>query len=84
MMANGIDLSLLSFPHFGYMSGVCRCIDKAGGLDRYLLKSSDQELGSDIGSRLKAEIIAKRQMQKLQTAAQQDTLPFAASAMTKN
>lgn len=61
---------------------VCRCIDKAGGLDRYLLKSSDQELGSDIGSRLKAEIVAKRQMQKLQKAAQQNMLPFAASATT--
>lgn len=62
--------------------GVCRCIDKAGGLDRYLLKSSDQELGSDIGLRLKAEIVAKRQMQKLQKTAQQNMLPFAASATT--
>lgn len=57
--------------------GGCRCIDKAGGLDRYLLKSSDQELSSDKGSKLKAEIIAKRQMQR---AAQQSMLPFAASA----
>ncbi|KAL3137481.1 hypothetical protein ABBQ38_004770 [Trebouxia sp. C0009 RCD-2024] len=56
-----------------------RCIDKAGGLDRYLLKSSDQELGSDVGSRLRAEIVAKQSMQKLQSA-QQNMLPFAASA----
>ena len=80
-MAGGDDLSFYVLDISGN-AAACRCIDKAGGLDRYLLKSSDQELGSDVGSGLKAEIIAKRQMQKLQTAAQQDMLPFAASATT--
>lgn len=54
-----------------------RCIDKAGGLDRYLLKTSDQELASDTGSKLKVEIVAKRQLQK---STQPNLLPFAASA----
>ena len=78
--------TFLFFPFYildilGTAADGCRCIDKAGGLDRYLLKSSDQELGSDVGSQLKAEIIAKRQ-KKLQTAAQQDMLPFVASVTT--
>ncbi len=55
---------------------VCRCIDKAGGLDRYLLKTTDQELASDTGSKLRSEIIAKRQLQRV---TQQNVLPFAAS-----
>jgi len=55
---------------------VCRCIDKAGGLDRYLLKTPDQELASDTGEKLRSEIIAKRQLQR---ATQQNVLPFAAS-----
>ncbi|DBA91472.1 hypothetical protein WJX77_007809 [Trebouxia sp. C0004] len=53
-----------------------RCIDKAGGLDRYLLKTPDQELASDTGLKLRSEIIAKRQLQR---ATQQNVLPFAAS-----
>lgn len=53
-----------------------RCIDKAGGLDRYLLKTPDQALASDIGSKLRSEIIAKCQLQR---APQQNVLPFAAS-----
>jgi len=56
---------------------VFRCIDKAGGLDRYLLKTSDEQLASDVGSKLKSQIIAKRQMAR---ATQQNLLPFAASA----
>lgn len=84
MTASGFDFHFYILDIPGNVAGVCRCIDKAGGLDRYLLRTSDQELGSDVGSRLKAEIIAKRQMQKLQIAAQQDLLPFAASATTRS
>ncbi|DBB12398.1 TPA: hypothetical protein ACH3X3_005209 [Trebouxia sp. C0006] len=53
-----------------------KCIDKAGGLDRYLLKTPDQELASDTGEKLRSEIIAKRQLQR---ATQHNVLPFAAS-----
>ena len=55
----------------------CRCIDKAGGLDRYLLKSPETELASDVGLKLKAEIIARQQLDR---AGAQNMLPFAASA----
>lgn len=54
-----------------------RCIDKAGGLDRYLLKTSDQDLASDIGVKLRTEIIVNRQLLR---ARGESALPFAASA----
>lgn len=68
--------SLLSV-HPEFKSAIHRCINKAGGLDRYLLKTPDQELASDTGSKLKNEIFAKRQLRK---STQQNLLPFAASA----
>ena len=41
------------------------------------MKSSEKELASDLAFKLKAEIVAKRQLQK---SGQQDMLPFAAAA----
>ena len=40
---------------------VRRCIDKAGGLDRYLLKTREDHVQSDLGTKLKAQIHAARQ-----------------------
>ena len=34
----------------------CRNIDKAGGLDQYILKTSDRKLDSDLAEALKAEM----------------------------
>ncbi len=55
---------------------ICRYVDKAGGLDRYLLKTPDQELASDPASKLRSEVTATRQLQR---ATQQNGLPFASS-----
>lgn len=68
---------LNSLPKMMCVHGGCRCIDKAGGLDRYLLKTSDQDLASDIGVKLRTEIIANRQLLR---ARGESALPFAASA----
>ena len=40
-----------------------RTIDKYGGLDAYLLETSDEKLASDVGSKLKEQIRAARVMQ---------------------
>lgn len=42
----------------------CRCIDKAGGLDQYLLQTSHEKLASDLGSQLKSRIIVERQLKQ--------------------
>ncbi len=36
---------------------VLRTIDKYGGLDNYLIKSSDAKLDSELGSRLKMQLL---------------------------
>ena len=41
-----------------------RCIDKAGGVDMYLLQSSPKELNSDIGIQLKGEVERKLKYNK--------------------
>jgi large subunit ribosomal protein L28 len=35
-----------------------RCIDKAGGLDAYILNTPDKKMGSDVGAALRAEMLA--------------------------
>lgn len=54
--------------------GACRQIDKAGGLDRYLLKTPDSLLHSDVGSDLKFQlglIYRHKQYQERQQQRQQ-------------
>lgn len=41
---------------FALLRYCCRAIDRAGGLDRYLLKTPDSLLYSDVGSDLKFRI----------------------------
>lgn len=41
-------------------SGACRCIDKAGGLDAYILNTPDEKLGSDVGADLRREMLAAK------------------------
>lgn len=38
----------------------CRCIDKAGGLDAYILNTPDEKLGSDVGADLRREMLAAK------------------------
>ena len=40
----------------GFLWQVLRTIDKLGGLDNYLLNTSDSKLDSELGSRLKAQL----------------------------
>lgn len=35
-----------------------RCIDKAGGLDAYILNTPDEKMGSDVGASLREEMLA--------------------------
>ena len=37
-----------------------RCIDKAGGLDAYILNTPDKKLGSDVGAELRREMLAAK------------------------
>lgn len=37
-----------------------RCIDKAGGLDAYILNTPDKKLGSDVGAELRKEMLAAK------------------------
>lgn len=60
-------LPLLAGP-----SGHCRNIDKAGGLDAYILGTSEQKLDSDVALQLKAQMLQqlatvapKQQLQRL-------------------
>ncbi|CBK24600.2 uncharacterized protein [Blastocystis hominis] len=41
-------------------SNTLRCIDKAGGLDYYVLNTKDKDLNSDVALRLREEILAKQ------------------------
>lgn len=41
-----------------------RWIDKAGGLDEYLIRTSDAKLGSELGSRLKEKVWKSLQRQR--------------------
>ena len=45
----------------GHKPALYRCIDKAGGLDRYLLQTREDRVQSDLGMKLKAQIHAARQ-----------------------
>ncbi|KAK9818165.1 hypothetical protein WJX72_008080 [[Myrmecia] bisecta] len=42
-----------------------RCIDKAGGLDSYLLNTPDKKLQSDVGMALRAQVAAALEQQKV-------------------
>ena len=37
-----------------------RCIDKAGGLDAYILNTPDHKMGSDVGTALREQMRAAR------------------------
>lgn len=41
-------------------SNTLRCIDKAGGLDNYVLNTKDKDLNSDVALRLRERILEKR------------------------
>jgi hypothetical protein len=47
----------------------CRCIDKAGGLDLYLLRTPDKKMGSDIGARLRQEVLDELARRRREAAA---------------
>ena len=50
---------------------VLRCIDRHGGIDNYLTKTSDEKLASKLGSELKMQVIE----QKRRLAAGEPPLP---------
>lgn len=82
-----ITRDFLSLPSLRYAPPACRAIDRAGGLDRYLLKTPDSLLFSDKGSNLKFQIgLIHRHQQWLQAQQQrqqrregQQALPDAAA-----
>lgn len=41
-------------------SNTLRCIDKAGGLDYYVLNTKEKDLNSDVALRLREQILAKQ------------------------
>ena len=41
-------------------SNTLRCIDKAGGLDNYVLYTKDKDLNSDVAVKLRERILAKQ------------------------
>jgi large subunit ribosomal protein L28 len=58
--------------------GTRRCIDKAGGLDAYILNTPDEKLGSDVGAELRKEMLAAKMVpppQRRPRAAQQPAQP---------
>jgi hypothetical protein len=59
MMCRDTDMpreGLILIRHDTYTS--CRCIDKAGGLDSYILQTTDKKLASDFGSALRSKLQA--------------------------
>ena len=46
--------------YFRVTSNTLRCIDKAGGLDNYVLNTKDKDLNSDVALRLRERILEKR------------------------
>lgn len=55
--------------HLTALMHACRCIDKAGGLDQYLLKTSHEELASDTGSNLKEKIMMEKDASRISNPA---------------
>jgi len=58
---------------------VLRCMDKAGGFDQYILKTSDKKLDSEVGSKLKLEmkeaLKKARLLEKAKKALENQTSP---------
>lgn len=50
---------------------VLRCIDKEGGLDNYLVNTRDDKLDSELGTRLKEQVLEQRRRR----ASGEDPLP---------
>ena len=47
-------------------SNTLRCIDKAGGLDNYVLYTKDKDLNSDVALKLRERILQKQKEEAMQ------------------
>jgi hypothetical protein len=61
MFDDDTQTRLLSISTFNIRvtTGALRCIDKAGGLDNYLLYTRDKTIGSQLGTEMKSLLKAR-------------------------
>eukprot|EP00475_Leptophrys_vorax_P007696 TRINITY_DN14881_c1_g1_i2.p2 TRINITY_DN14881_c1_g1~~TRINITY_DN14881_c1_g1_i2.p2 ORF type:complete len:135 (+),score=12.06 TRINITY_DN14881_c1_g1_i2:570-974(+) len=76
------SFALQHFIRFRVTTHALRCIDKAGGVDEYLLNTPDKELNSDVGSVWRERIIQALRSQQQQQQQQVSASASAAAGAT--